>query len=148
MNLTARAKIVFRASPERAFGAFADPQLMSRFWFTRHDQGLQEGKMVAWYIGDGPEAPAIDVRVKEIKHPTRLHIEWGQGGQFTDVLWTFERTDAGDTIVQIVESGFALEGDALLARVLDSTAGFNQVILAAKALVEHDTSINVVADHV
>lgn len=148
MNLIARAKIVFRTSPERAFDAFVDPKLMSRFWFSRRDQGMEEGKTLAWYIGGGMDAPAIDIRVKELKRPTRLRIDWGQGDQFTEVLWTFERTDTGDTIVQIEESGFTMEGDALLARVLDSTAGFNQVILAAKALVEYDKSINVVMDHV
>lgn len=32
-------------------------------------------------------------------------------------------------------------------RALDSTAGFNQVIVALKALIEHDAQINVVDDH-
>ena len=147
MKAVARARIIFRAPPERAFDAFADPQLMSQFWFTRRDDGLEAGRDVKWYVGDGPDAPEIDVRVIELQRPERLRIEWGQGGQFTEVVWTFERAGSQDTLASISESGFNLEGDDLWARVLDSTAGFNQVVLAAKVLVEHGEAINVVADH-
>ena len=35
----------------------------------------------------------------------------------------------------------------IVAQVVDSTCGFNQVIIAAKALVEHGIELNVVADH-
>ena len=41
----------------------------------------------------------------------------------------------------------SLQVDSILERVLDSTGGFNQVIIAAKALIEHGVELNVVADH-
>ena len=58
-----------------------------------------------------------------------------------------EETEEGDTILTIEESGFAGSQEAIVERALDSTGGFNQVIIAAKALIEHGVAVNVVAAH-
>jgi hypothetical protein len=44
--------------------------------------------------------------------------------------------------------GFAGRDRQAVNRVLDSSRGFNQVIIAAKALFEHGVEMHVVADHV
>jgi uncharacterized protein YndB with AHSA1/START domain len=120
---------------------------MSQFWFTRRDDGLKEGETVAWFLGSGEHADAFDVRVEELRHPSKLVITWERDGSFTQVTWTLEATERGDTILTIEESGFAGGADAIVAQILDSTGGFNQVIIAAKAWVEHGVALNVVADH-
>ncbi len=75
-------------------------------------------------------------------------IEWvGQDGNPAQVEWTFEETDEGDTILVVEESGYVGDGNAIVERALDSTGGFNQVIVAAKALLEHGIELNVVASH-
>ena len=74
-------------------------------------------------------------------------IEWENGGEQTQVIWSIEETEEGNSILTIEESGFSGNSDAILERILDSTGGFNQVIVAAKALVEHGVAVNVVTDH-
>ena len=101
-----------------------------------------------WYIGTGDDAFEITVRVKSAEKPHSLHIEWGDSEQFTEVVWAFESKGDEGTIVRITESGFSGDQSEIVQAALDSTGGFNQVITAAKALLEHNAQINVVADHV
>jgi len=122
---------------------------MSKFWFTRRDPGLKKGESVKWFVGDDEDAVSFDVYVTEIREPDSIVFEWmGQDGNPTQVSWLFEETKEGDTILTVEESGYSGCGDQIVARALDSTGGFNQVIIAAKALVEHGVELNVVADHV
>lgn len=148
-SLSGKARIRIRRSPSEVFTAFADADAMSKFWFTRRDAGLKEGESVAWFIGSGEDAPSFDVHVKELSHPDKIVIEWADfEGDTSQVVWSIEETEEGDTILTIEESGFSGSREAVLARALDSTGGFNQVVVAAKALVEHGIELNVVADHV
>ena len=147
-DITAKAQTLVRRPREDVFNAFIDPQIMSKFWFVRKDQGLREGDTVIWYVGDAPEAFEIEVRVKSIKQPSRITIEWGHGGQFTTVNWALEAQSSDVTRLVIEERGFKGSHDEIVSQALDSTCGFNQVVIALKALLEHDATINVVADHV
>lgn len=146
-HLTAKARIRVRKPPSEVFAAFADSRRMSKFWFTRRDDGLKEGEPVTWYLGSGEDAFSFDVLVKELREPNRILIEWeGHDGSPAQVLWSFEETAEGDTILTIDESGYAGSHESMIERALDSTGGFNQVIVAAKALIEHGVELNVVAD--
>lgn len=147
-KITAKAQILVRKPPSAVFEAFVDAGTMSQFWFNRRDDGLKEGEKVLWYIGEGEDAPAIEVQVKELKKPEILQIEWGEDGQYTQVRWQIEKTADGNAKLSIEESGYTGSYDEIVRQALDSTGGFNQVIVALKALLEHDAFINVVADHV
>lgn len=146
-DLTGKARIRIRRPPSDVFTAFADAGTMSKFWFTRRDDGLREGESVTWFLGSGGKAVSFDVRVKELKRPGKIVIEWENGGESTQVVWSIEGTAEGDTILTIEESGFTGSRESIIARALDSTGGFNQVIVAAKALIEHGVEVNVVTDH-
>ena len=146
-NLSAKAKIRIRRSPSEVFTAFADASTMSKFWFTRRDAGLKEGENVSWFIGSGEDSISFDVRVQELRYPNKIVIIWERDGAHTQVTWSIEETQQGDTILTIEESGFTGSSDAIVEQAIDSTGGFNQVIVAAKALIEHGIGLNVVADH-
>jgi uncharacterized protein YndB with AHSA1/START domain len=146
-NLSAKAKIRIRRPPSEVFSAFADARAMSKFWFTRRDEGLREGESVSWFIGSGEAAISFEVRVKALSRPNRIVIEWENGGTYTQVTWSIEETEKGDTVLTIEESGFTGSREAIVERALDSTGGFNQVLIAAKALIEYGVELNVVADH-
>ena len=146
-KLSGKARIRIRRSPSDVFTAFADASAMSKFWFTRRDDGLREGESVSWFIGSGKNAVSFDIRVKELQRPGKIVIEWENGGEHTQVAWSIDGTAEGETILTIEESGFTGSREAIIERALNSTAGFNQVIVAAKALVEHGIELNVVADH-
>ena len=145
--LSAKVRILIRRPPSAVFAAFADAGAMSQFWFVRRDDGLKAGETVAWFLGSGEHAVSFDVRVEELRHPSKLVISWERDGAYTQITWTLEATACGDTILTIEESGFAGSADAIVAQILDSTGGFNQVIVAAKAWIEHGVALNVVTDH-
>jgi len=146
-GLSAIAKTRIRRPADEVFSAFADADAMSKFWFTRRDAGLRQGETVKWFLGSGEGAYSFDVKVKEILRPGRIVIEWlGQDGSPALVTWTMEETDKGDTILTIEETGYSGSSDAIIERALDSTGGFNQVIIAAKAFVEYGVELNVVND--
>jgi len=147
-KITAKASTRIRKPVAEAFAAFADADKMSKFWFTRRDDGLQEGEPVTWSMGSGDDAFEFEVLVKTVRKNEKIVIEWvGPDGNPTLVSWTFAETDDGDTILTIEETGFSGSSEAVVERALDSTGGFNQVIVAAKALVEHGVELNVVNDH-
>jgi len=147
-NLSVRASIRIHKPAAVVFSAFADAEAMSQFWFTRRDDGLREGESVTWYLGTAHDAFAFDIEVLELRRDESIVIRWvGPDGNPTQVRWTFEETGEGDTILTIEETGFTGSPQAIVERVIDSTGGFNQVIVAAKAFVEHGSAINVVASH-
>ena len=147
-TLSAKARIRIRRPPKEVFAAFADAEKMSKFWFSRRDEGLAEGQTSAWFLGVGPEAYSFNVQVKELCEPAKIVIDWeGEDGHFTQVTWDLEEVDGGETILTIEESGFTGDRESIVAQAMDSTCGFNQVIVAAKALIEHGIELNVVADH-
>lgn len=147
-DVTAKAQILVRRSRDEVFNAFVDPVVMSKFWFKRKDQGLREGDTITWFVGDASDALEIEVRVKSIKQPSQIIIEWGQDGQFTTVSWTLVEQNSDVTRLVIEEHGFIGSRDEAVSQALDSTGGFNQMIVALKALLEHNSTINVVEDHV
>ena len=78
---------------------------MSKFWFTRRDDGLQEGKSVSWFVGPDKNAFAIEVNVLQLKKPELIKIEWGGGDQFTQVVWQLEsHTLFNGTVLKVNKS--------------------------------------------
>lgn len=147
-EITAKAQMLVRRPRDEVFNAFIDPAIMSKFWLTRKDQGLREGETICWFVGGAPDAFEIEVRVKSIKRPSEIIIDWGHRDQFTTVSWVLEELKPDVTRLVIEERGFVGSREEIIANALDSTGGFNQVIVALKALLEHSSTINVVADHV
>lgn len=145
--ISAKAESIVRASPSAVFDAFVDAEKMSLFWFTRRDDGLQEGKTTSWFVGDAKDAYAIEVNVVEIVESKTIRINWGDGEHVTQVLWSIRGTNDGHSILTIEETGFKGTEEQIIAKALDSTSGFNQVIIALKAYLEHGVIINVVTDH-
>lgn len=147
-SLSAIAKTRIRRPPDEVFAAFADAERMSKFWFTRRDAGLEQGKTVKWFLGSDGSSYSFDVFVKEIVRPGRIVIEWlGLDGNPAVVTWTIDEADDGHSILTIEESGYSGSIEAIVERALDSTGGFNQVIIAAKAFIEYGIELNVVTDH-
>ena len=147
MQAIARAKSIVHAPPMQVFEAFVNPESMGQFWFHRKDHGLKPNESVTFYLGDNDDAFGFSVEVLELLPARLIHIKWGDDDGWTEVKWLLEEIAAGDTLLTIEESGFSGSEAEILDRVIDSTAGFNQVIIAAKALLEHGAVINVVLDH-
>jgi uncharacterized protein YndB with AHSA1/START domain len=145
---TGRAQIRVRRPQAEVFRAFVDAHAMSQFWFTRRDDGLNTGQPSTWYLAMGADELAFEVHVDTVKPSDMLAIRWERAGVLTRVVWTFEAAGPAETVLRVEESGFAGDADAVVAQALDSTGGFNQLLVAAKAWIEHGVGVNIVADRV
>ena len=144
--IAATQQLVIRRPVSEVFRAFADPEVTTKFWFSRSSGPLAGGAVVKWYFD--PHGVSADVRVLEFEPDERILIEWGDfdGGDVSTVTFTFEARPEDRTFVHIVNSGFTGDADAVLAKALDSVGGFSFVLAAAKAWLEHGVDLQVVAD--
>ncbi len=139
-----RTGMLIRRPANEVFDAFVDPAITTQFWFTKSSGRLEAGKQVVWeWEMFGASAP---VTAKAVEPDTRLVIEWpGAHGPAT-VEWTFEPLRDDATFVRITESGYAGNGDELVAQVTGSAGGFALVLAGLKAFLEHGIRLNLVAD--
>ncbi len=141
----ATAEMLVRKPVEEVFEAFVDPSVTTRFWFTRSSGRLTAGARVRWEWEMYGAAAEVDVL--QLDPNRRIQIRWGdETSGFTQVEWSFTSRGENETFVSVVNSGFQGDGDAVVAQALDSTGGFNMMLCALKALLEHDIELNVVAD--
>jgi len=126
------------------FEAFVNPDITTKFWFTKGSGRLESGKQVQWEWE--MYSFSISVTAKAIEPKKRIVIEWPGYSSPTTVEWTFQPLEDGATFVKITETGFKGDGDELVKRVTGSTEGFALVLAGLKAFLEHDIQLNLVAD--
>ncbi len=126
------------------FEAFVNPDLTTKFWFTKSSGRLEAGKQAQW---DWEMYDiSVPVSAKVIESNRRIVIEWPGYSSPTTVEWIFASQKDGTTFVNITETGFTGDGDELVKQVTDSTQGFSLVLAGVEALLEHDIRLNLVAD--
>ncbi len=141
-NHTVETQMLIRRPAAEVFNAFADPEITTKFWFTKSSGKLEEGQKVTWsWEMYGVSAEVV---CKTLKPGELIVIEWGDPG--TTVAFKFTPTSEENTYVEITQHGFQAEGDDLIAILKDSTAGFTSVLAGLKAFLEHGIQLNLVAD--
>lgn len=140
----AKTGMLIRKPVEEVFEAFVNPDVTTRFWFTKSSGRLEAGKEVQWEWE--MYGISIPVTVKAIEPHQRILIEWPGYGSPTTVEWTFQSLADGTTFVRITNSGFTGNGDEVAKQAIDSTQGFSLVLAGLKALLEHGIQLNLVAD--
>ncbi|CAH0121166.1 MULTISPECIES: SRPBCC family protein [unclassified Paenibacillus] len=137
-----KAEMLIRRPVEEVFEAFIDPAITARFWFTKASGKLEAGKRIRW---DWEMYGVWDeVLVKEIEPNKRILIESSYDGTLTE--WTFAVRADRETFVTITHSGFAGSGDEIVNQAIDSMGGYTMVLCGLKALLEHNVTLNLVAD--
>ncbi|MFT3823404.1 MAG: SRPBCC family protein [Chitinophagaceae bacterium] len=139
----AKAAMLIRRPVEEVFEAFVNPAITTRFWFTKSTGRLDENKEVSWTWEMYNFTSTVIV--KEVVPHARIAIEWGNADNTTAVEWTFKILSGG-TFVEVTNSGFKGDTDAIVAQVRDSTEGFTLVLAGLKALLEHNIQLNLVGD--
>jgi uncharacterized protein YndB with AHSA1/START domain len=135
-----KAEMLIRKPAVDVFEAFIDPAITTKFWFSRSSGKLKVGKRTRWDW----EMYGVhdDVDVKVIEPNARIVFEWSFP-KSNLVEMTFAPHAKG-TLVSITNSG--LRGDDLVSEALDLTGGWNIVLCAAKAWLEHGINLNAIAD--
>jgi uncharacterized protein YndB with AHSA1/START domain len=142
--LVSTTGMLIRRPVSEVFDAFINPDITTKFWFTKSTGNLEVGKQVHWEWD--MYGFAIPVTTKTIEPNKRIVIEWPGYQNFTTVEWIFKPMDDGTTFVRITEAGFAGTDDELTKRVANSTEGFSLVLAGLKALLEHNVRLNLVGD--
>jgi uncharacterized protein YndB with AHSA1/START domain len=139
----AKTGMLIRKPVAEVFESIVNPDITSRFWFTKGSGRLELGKRVQWDWE--MYGVSIQVTVKAIESNRRIVIEWPGYSGPTTVTWTF--TPLKDsTFVEVEEAGFAGSGDELVKYATDSTQGFTLMLAGLKAFLEHYVRLNLTGD--
>ena len=136
--------MLIRKPVEEVFEAFINPDVTTKFWFTKSSGRLEEGEQVQWEWE--MYNVSVPVSVQTIEPNRRIVTTWPGYSSLTTVEWNFEPQEDGTTFVRITESGFTGNGDELVKQVTSSTGGFSLVLAGLKALLEHNIQLNLVQD--
>jgi uncharacterized protein YndB with AHSA1/START domain len=136
--------MLIRKPVAEVFEAIVNPEITTKFWFTRSSGRLAVGRPIRWdwEMYD----VSIEVTAKAIEPNRRIVIEWPGYSGPTTVEWTFAPVEDSTTFVRVTESGFTGNGDQLAKYVADSTQGFALMLAGLKALLEHSVRLNLVGD--
>jgi uncharacterized protein YndB with AHSA1/START domain len=140
----AKAAMLIRKPVAEMFEAFVNPEITTRFWFTKSSGRLEVGKHIIWTWEMYDHS--VEVDVKEVEDGKRILIEWGNGGSTTVVEWLFTPYEGDKTYVTITNSGFTGDRDKVVSDALDSKGGFTWVLAGLKALLDHGVELNAIAD--
>jgi uncharacterized protein YndB with AHSA1/START domain len=140
----AKAAMLIRQPVAEVFEAFINPTITSKFWFTKGSGRLEPGKQVQWDWEMYDASAQVDV--KAVEQNKRILIEWPGYSGLSTVEWIFTPLTDDATFVSITESGFRGNGDEVAKQALESTGGFTLVLAGLKAFLEHNISLNLVAD--
>lgn len=143
-NPISKTGMLIRRPVAEVFEAFINPEITTRFWFTKSSGRLEAGKQVRWEweMYD----VAIIVTAKTIEPNKNIVFEWPGYTGYTIVECLFSPRQDGTTFVSITESGFNGEAGELIKQVAASTEGFTLVLAGLKTFLEHKIQLNLVAD--
>jgi uncharacterized protein YndB with AHSA1/START domain len=136
-----RAELLIRKDAAAVFEAFVNPEVTTKFWFTRSSGRLETGRHILWEW----EMYGVSdkIYVKDIEPHRRILIE---SSDQTQVEWTFTPRTEHETMVAITHTGFTGSGDDMVSYAIDSMGGYTMVLCGLKALLEHNITLNLVAD--
>lgn len=142
-NRYAKAEMLIRRPAAEVYEAFINPEITTKFWFTKSSGRLDENKNITWtwemYNVD------VDIEVTELQPNQKISILWGNYEEKTPVVWAFSE-HGNNTFVSVINSNFTGDEDTVLSAVRDSTEGFTLVLAGLKAYLEHDIELNLVKD--
>ena len=100
-SIVVEAQMLICRPVAQVFEAFVNPQITTKFWFTKSSGRLELGKKVRWDwemfgVGD-------DLTVKEFEENQRILVEWDNDP--TVVEWRFESRKDSATLVKISNWG-------------------------------------------
>ena len=139
----AKTGMLIRKPVAEVFEAIVNPDITTKFWFTKGTGRLDAGEQVRWDWE--MYNVSIQVTPKIVEPDRRIVIEWPGYSGPTNVEWIFTPVKDG-AFVNVAETGFTGDGDQLVKYVADSTQGFTLMLAGLKALLEHGVKLYLTAD--
>ena len=142
--MIAKSEMLIRKPADEVFEAFVDPDITTKFWFTKSSGRLEVGKQIRWEWE--MYNASTDVNIKAIEPNKRILAEWMAFEKPTTIEWIFTALPDNTTFVSITNSGFQGTEEEIAQQAIGSTEGFSFVLAGLKALLEHNINLNLVAD--
>ena len=142
--MIAKTEMLIRRPVVEVFEAFINPEITTKFWFTKSSGRLETGKQIRWeweMYNSG-----TDVNVKVIEPNKRILVDWMAFGRPTTIEWIFTSRPDNTTFVSIKNNGFQGTEEEIAEQAVSSTEGFTFVLAGLKALLEHNINLNLIAD--
>jgi uncharacterized protein YndB with AHSA1/START domain len=144
--IAAEAGMLIRRPVAVVFEALIDPEVTTKFWFTRSTGKLEAGKRIRWdwEMYDQSAEVVVDV----VEKNERILMRWPayDGSTETTVEWTFTSRPDNTTFVTVANTGFTGDQEAIAKQAIGATGGFTLVLAGMKALLEHNLELNLVRD--
>jgi len=140
----AEAAMLIRKPISEVFEAFINPEITTKFWFTKSSGKLEEGKSIDW-VWEMYGNHAVTVKVLSILANEAILIQWGEDEKAI-AEWEFQDLGESKTFVTITYNGIQGRTDEMCAQIRDVTEGFTLVLAGLKAYLEHNIQLNLVAE--
>lgn len=147
-----QVQMLIRKPVEEVFEAMVNPDITSKFWFTKSSGRVEPGKTLEWEWGQFGVKDAVDI--KEVKTNEYISLEWKLGELKTHVEMSFESYSDASTLFKVTESGFWDSLPAVNEKLeekinlmLGQNGGWNLVLSNMKAWLEHKVQLNLISDH-
>jgi uncharacterized protein YndB with AHSA1/START domain len=140
-ELVVRSEMLIRKPVEEVYEAFINPEITTKFWFTKSSGRLEIEKRILWEwemyeVSD-------EIYVKDIETNKRILVESSDG---TNIEWKFTPRNNNETFVSIENYGFEGNANEVLNQCMDAMGGFTLVLCGLKAYLEHKIVLNLVMD--
>lgn len=143
--LVAHTAMLIRRPAIDCYEAFVDPDVTSKFWFSKGSARLDAAREVTWDWE--MYGVSSNVLVRKLEPGKSIVVEWDHDtDNASTVEWTFADRSNGATFVDIRNFGFKGDGDSQVQKLVDTTGGFSLVIAGAKAWLEHGLRLNLIPD--
>ncbi len=131
-----KVSLLIRKPVNEVFQAFINPEISTRFWFSKSSGKLVQGEKVTWEW----EMYGVtdEVVVEEIVPNERIHI---QAQNLRETIFRFEPFSDTETIVEIENGEFET-----VEEIIDTTEGYTLVLSGLKAVLEHDLDLHLIED--
>lgn len=128
------------------FEALANPEITTRFWYTKSSGPMVEGADLLWEWEMYGAQGHVHVVTVDVDRLIRFRWDGYDPSNPSTVEFHFDPYGDDATFVRITETGFTGDADTQVARALDSTSGFTFLLSSLKAALEHDITLRVVLD--
>lgn len=147
-----QAQMLIRKPVEEVFEAMVNPDITSKFWFTKSSGRIEPNTTLEWEWGQFAVSDTVDIL--EVRTNEYISLEWKLGDLKTKVEMNFESYSDTSTLFKVTESGFweidPAEDEKLEEKIhlmLGQNGGWNLVLCNMKAWLEHEIELNLIADH-
>jgi uncharacterized protein YndB with AHSA1/START domain len=144
--------MLIRKPVSDVFEAMVNPDITSRFWFTRGSGRVEAGKTLVWEWGQFGVNDTVDIL--EVIENEFISLHWALGEIKTTVEIKFESKSDNSTLVNVFEKGFWKESpsesenlEEVLNMMLGQKGGWTLVLASMKAWLEHELDLKLIADH-